>query len=362
MHPLRQQQTISIKTYPEKRESRLCCYGFPLKPSLIKEIMIVFSLVTIITAMNLLMPCKISAGTVIEDDPAQTKETMRLDERAAGHEQTARFYRAVESLIDAYGEDHFLWPDNEDKRLIEKFLKEKDALTLKNCVFGRNLLGLGLGETSKDAEEALSQKATDAWGNPYSLIMAGSNHSPKAFEMLFAIGVNRGVPLFNRDICAKVFVFLKADLHSLFADVFKNFNGETVLIMAREVHIIGAPGSAEPAYGEKLNPALCAADNLNTTVYIGENDPVTTIIPRSFRDKMYSMYSFFGLVFPEYKGKERQSDECLNKKPPIVKVFHLKACGHDMPEYYPGMRKYGTTMLKGRSTGPDNLLNKHGSS
>ena len=156
-----------------------------------------------------------------------------------------------------------------------------------------------------------------------------------------------------------MFVFLKADLHSLFADVFKNFNGEAVLIMAREVHIIGAPGSAEPAYGEELNPALCAADSLNATVYIGENDPVTTIIPRSFRDKMYS---FFGLVLPEIKGRERQSDECLNKNLPAVKMVHLKTCGHDMLEYYPGMRKYGTTMLKGRGTEPDNLLNKHGSS
>ncbi len=318
--------------------------------------MVVSCLAMIIAAMDLLIPCKASADMVITADPAQTKETMMLDERRAVQEQTARFYRAVENLIDAYGEDHALWPDNKDKRLIEKFLEEKDSLTLKNCVFGRNLLGLGIGETSKDAEEALSQRATDAWGHPYSLILASSNPAPKVFEILFAIGINRGTPLFNRDISAKVFIFLKADLHSLFADVFKNFNGESVLIMAREVHIIGAPGSAEPAYGEKLNSALCAADSLNTTVYIGENDPVTTIIPRNFRDKMYS---YFGLVLPEIKGKKRQSDECLNKKPPVIKVVHLKACGHDMPEYYPGMRKYGTTTLKSKGAETENSLNKH---
>lgn len=246
-----------------------------------------------------------------------------------------------------FGEDHARWPDNEDKRLIEKFLYNKDALTLDNCLFGRNLLGLGIGETAKNAEEALKKGMADAWGNPYSLILTGSKEAPKIFEILYAIGVNRGIPLFNRDISAKVFVFLKADLHSLFADVFKNYNGASVLIMARELHILGAPGSTETGYDEKLKPALCAADCFEATVYIGENDPVTEIIPRSFRD------SLLGFVIPRFRGKERKSNECENKEPSIVKVFRLKDCGHDMTEYHPAMRKYGTTMLKAKMTHPE---------
>ena len=47
-----------------------------------------------------------------------------------------------ERLLDAYGEDPAHWQDNADRRLVETFLKYKDALTLNNCVFGRNLLGL----------------------------------------------------------------------------------------------------------------------------------------------------------------------------------------------------------------------------
>lgn len=303
----------------------------------------------IIATMDLLISDKAPAGTAILAAPAQVKESSMLKERAAGQEETARFYTALEHLIDKFGEDHNRWPDNEDRRRIEKFLNKKDALTLNNCVFGRNLLGLGMGETSKDAEEALRKGVKDAWGHPYSLILAGGKNAPKALEILFAIGINRGHLLFNRDISAKVFVFLKADLHSLFADIFKNFNGGAVLVMAREIHIMGAPGSTEPRYGEMLNPALCAADSLKVTVYIGEDDPVTTLLPKSFKDKMYSL---FGVEVPDFKGKERISDDCADKKPPAVKVVNLKACSHDIPEYYPGMRKYGTTMLKDQSDTP----------
>jgi hypothetical protein len=303
----------------------------------------------IVTAIYSGNPCQTSANTAVKGDPIRTKKTVLLKEHEADRERTARFYDALERLMDRFGEDHALWPDNEDKRLIEKFLNKKDALILKNCVFGRNLLGLGIGETSKDAEEALKQGAVDAWGNPYSLILAGSKDAPKIFEILYALGVNRGAPLFNRDISAKVFVFLKADLHSLFADVFKNFNGASVLIMAREVHILGAPGSTETDYDEKLKPALCAADCFNATVYICENDPVAAIIPKSFRDKVYSL---FGFVIPKFRGKERESSECENKEPPTVKIFRLTDCGHDIPEYHPAMRKYGTTMLKSKNDTP----------
>jgi len=319
------------------------------KARLIKTIVIVSCLAMILMAIYSGNHCQTSANAAVKGDSINTKKTVLLKENGADRERTARFYDALERLMDRFGEEHALWPDNEDKRLIEKFLNKKDALTLNNCVFGRNLLGLGIGETSKDAAEALKQGAVDAWGNPYSLILTGSKEAPKIFETLYAIGVNRGVPLFNRDISAKVFVFLKADLHSMFADVFKNFNGTSVLIMVRDIHILGAPGSTETEYDEKLKPALCAADCFNATVYIGENDPVTAIIPESFRDKVYSI---FGFVIPKFRGKGRESDECENKEPPAVRVFRLKDCSHDIPQYHLGMRKYGTTMLKSKNVAP----------
>jgi hypothetical protein len=284
-----------------------------------------------------------SADTSITSDPAAVKEPVKVKKNAANRERAARFYQALESLMDAYGEDQALWPDNKERQFVEAFLRDKDALTLRNCIFGRNLLGLGIGETAKDAEESLKQGAVDAWGLPYSMILAGSKDVPKLIEILYAIGVNRGVSLFNRDITAKVFVFLKADFHSLFADIFKNFNGESVLIMAREIHMIGAPGSTEQNYGERLRPALCVAESLEATVYIGENDPVTDIVPRGLRDKFLSL---LGYVIPKYRGRERDSDECANKKPPIVNMIRLKDCSHDIPQYHPGMRAYGRTMLK----------------
>jgi hypothetical protein len=303
----------------------------------------------IVTAIYSGNPCQTSANTYDKDDPVMARKTDLLKERRADRERTARFYDALERLMDRFGEDHARWPDNEDKRLIEEFLNKKDALTLNNCVFGRNLLGLGIGETAKNAEEALKEGMADAWGNPYSLILTGSKEAPKIFEILYAIGVNRGIPLFNRDISAKVFVFLKADLHSLFADVFKNYNGASVLIMAREIHILGAPGSTETGYDEKLTTALCAADCFEATVYIGENDPVTEIIPRRFRDKVYDL---FGFVIPKFRGKERESNECENKQPPTVQLFRIKDCGHDIPEYHAAMRKYGATLLKRKIDAP----------
>lgn len=253
------------------------------------------------------------------------------------------FYSSLERLLAAYGEDQAFWPDSEDRRIVESFLREKDALTLNNCIFGKNLLGLGMGESAKDAEKAMRGGAVDAWGNPYSLIVAGSRDAPKLFEIMFAIGVNRGAPFFNKDICQKVFVFLKADFHSMFADVFKNFNGDSVLFMAREIHLIGAPGSVEAGYPEKLKPALCAADNLYATIYIGDNDPVTAVIPKSFRDKVYAM---FGLVIPKFRGTQRVWDDCRHQEFSVVNVFRLTGCGHDLPEYYPLMQKFGKTHLK----------------
>ncbi len=324
-----------------------CRVGQP-KTRLIKTIIIVFCLAMIVTAIYSADPGQTSANAADQGEPVITGTAAPLKERGTGRERTAHFYDALERLMERFGEDHACWPDNEDRRLIEAFLTRKDALTLKNCVFGRNLLGLGIGETSKTAEAAFQKGAADAWGNPYSLILTGSQEAPRIFEILYAIGVNRGLPLFNRDISARVFVFLKADLHSLFADLFKNFNGASVLIMAREVNILGAPGSTEAGYAEKLKPALCAADCLDATVYIGENDPVTEIIPKGFRD------SLFGFVIPRFRGKERESPECENKESPAVKVFRLQECGHDIPEYHPAMRKYGATCLKLKTTHPEN--------
>jgi hypothetical protein len=343
MELLQRKPGISSRSFPEKITQALRGGVIPAKAPWRQGVVTIFCLAILATAAQLGIPGRTSADPDFQADPGKAKKMAALADRTAGRERTAGFYRALERLMDAYGEDHSLWPDNADRRDVEAFLKRKDALTLNNCVFGRNLLGLGIGETSKDAEEELSRGAADAWGNPYSLILAGSREAPKFFEILFAIGVNRGKPFFNRDISTKVFVFLKADLHSLFADVFKNFNGESVLIMAREFHIIGAPGSAERGYDKKLKPALCAAESFYAAVYIGEDDPVTVIIPKSLREKMYSL---FGVVLPRFRGAERLSDACENKESPIIHVFHLADCAHDMPQYYPAMRKYGATMLK----------------
>lgn len=265
----------------------------------------------------------------------------------ASREQAKSFYEALERLLYTYGEDHASWPDNEDKRLIQDYLEKKDALTLNNCVFGLNLLGLGMGETSEDAKEALKQGQKDAWANPYSHILASGAGIPRPFNLLFAIAANRGAPLFNRDICKKVYVFMKADLHSQFADVFKNFNGETVLIMAREINIMGAPGSAEAGYAEELRPALCAADCLNATIYVGEKDRVTRIMPSTIRETLYSL---FGVEFPFLNGKDRKDEVCPHEVP--VEVVYLESCGHDVTQYCLGMSKHGTTMLRRKSSLP----------
>jgi hypothetical protein len=315
---------------------------FRLKNTIISGCVLLLVMILHITLAGI-----VHADPSVPSETVPAKESVKSKKSEINRERAVRFYGALERLLNAYGEDHSRWPDNADRRVIEAFLKDKDALALNNCVFGWNLLGLGIGETTKDAEEAMKEGALDAWGRPYSLVLAGSKDVPRMIELLYAYGVNRGVSLFNRDITAKVFVFLKADFHSLFADVFKNFNGASILILAREVHIIGGPGSAERDYREKLQPALCASDTLEATVYIGENDPVTEVVPKTFRDKVQSL---FGYVIPRFRGVDPEFDGCKHKKPPPVKIIRLKGCSHDIPEYYPHMKVYGRTMLKTKET------------
>ncbi len=205
-----------------------------------------------------------------------------------------------------------------------------------------------MGETTADAEEALSRGAKDAWGNPYTHILAGASRVPKPFQLIFAIAGNRGLPLYNRDISKKVYVILKADLHSQFADIFKNFNGRSVLVMAREVHILGAPASADPSYPEELGPALCAADSLSATVYIGEKDRVPRIMPRAMQDIAFAL---FGIEPDQAGGNSRAGETCPYKAP--VKVIRLPACGHEIPEYYHGMSKHGTCQLQKEKHPPE---------
>lgn len=252
--------------------------------------------------------------------------------------QDEAFYFCLERLLADFGSDPAKWPDKREKDVVLAYLRDKHGVNIDKAVFGRNFLGLGLGESPEDAARQLKEGRKDAWGAPYDLVLASSGDEGGFWDILSGVAVNQGVALFNQELAKQTFVFLKADLHSRFADVFKNFNGVSAKLIVREINILGAPGSAAPDYLEQIEPALTAADAMRATVYIGRLDQVTLIMPEVFR----GLAKKFGVDLPKTAAVRKPAGPM---KPVPTKRIVLDGGSHDLEEYKIGMKTHGSSML-----------------
>lgn len=248
------------------------------------------------------------------------------------------FYRSLEQLLYKHGVNPANWPLNKNRMVVENYLLNVCGLELGDCEFGKNLLGYGVHESPEKAQQDLKKGKKDAWGMPYDHILASSPTGSKFHDFLISIGISQGAPLYNRELASKAFVVLKADCHSLFAEVFRRFNGLRLNIIAREINIIGAPSSADTGYTKSILPALSHADCIKASIYVCNDDKVPRIIPGDIRKKALE----YGIDLPEETAV--REDKGILKKIRVKKI-HLKGCGHDIEEYFPGIRATGSTML-----------------
>jgi hypothetical protein len=161
-------------------------------------------------------------------------------------------------------------------------------------------------------------------------------------DFLKGIFINQGMGLYNKELSENTYVVLKADLHSQFGDVFKNFNGVSIRIIAREVNFLGCPGSDADDYPDRIKPALTAADALAATIYIGDKDKVAMIIPEMFGRMAESL----GIDLP-MPGAQRKPMGPM--KPVNINRIKLKDCSHALEDYQKGMLKSGPTLILPRT-------------
>ena len=249
-----------------------------------------------------------------------------------------RFFFCLERLLNLHGRNPAAWPEGREKEIVFSYLKDVHGVDPAKAVYGRNFLGLGIGQSPDQARHDTSTGLTDAWGMPYDLVMASSRSESNKWDLLRGIAINQGLGLFNPELAENTYVFLKLDLHSQFADVFKNFNGISAKIIAREVNFLGAPGSAGSQYADQIKPALTAADALRASIYVGDKDQVALIIPKVIDD----LAQAFGVELPQPASPRRATGPF--KQVPVSRV-ELDNCTHNIDDYYAGMKKMGATML-----------------
>ena len=252
-----------------------------------------------------------------------------------------RFYFCLERLLNRYGSLPKRWPEGPDKDVVTTYLREVHLIKLDEAIFGRNFLGLGVGNSPDQAQEENQAGRLDAWGMPYDLIRASSRGEGGKWDILQGLAINQGLGLFNPELEGRAFIVLKADLHSQFGDVFKNFNGVSIRIMAREVNFLGCVGSGAEDYPDRIRPALTAADALRACIYTCDQDKVPLIIPQTFRNLAEAL----GRTLPT-PGAERKPMGPM--KPVTITRITLSGCSHDLAEYQKGMLEKGQSWLQAR--------------
>ena len=117
-----------------------------------------------------------------------------------------RFYACLERLILKYGNNQKSWPDFREKRIVAEYLKNVHALELKDVIFARNFLGLGIGNSPEEAKNEMNRGQADAWGVPYDLIIASSRGQAGKMDILQGIFINQGLGLYNKELSENTYV------------------------------------------------------------------------------------------------------------------------------------------------------------
>lgn len=183
----------------------------------------------------------------------------------------------MEYLLLNYGNNAGQWPESEQKQKVENYIWINFQKTLNETIFGENFLGYGVFHSPEDARIHQIKGEEDAWDKPYDRIVASSPDGNRLLDAIRSAGNNLGVDFYNSEIKNKLFIFLKADLHSQFSDVFRNFNGKEFRIVARQINIMGAPGSAHKNYSDDISPALEAGHITRVDIWVGDKDKITRL-------------------------------------------------------------------------------------
>jgi hypothetical protein len=281
----------------------------------------------------------LAVGCFVVTNALMSPHVVRPAFSVVSEKEDERFFSSLERLMNRYGTDPEKWLAGNDKDTVAGYLRAVHGLEPSEVRFARNLLGLGVNHSPEQAAELQKNGVRDAWGHRYDLVMASSLGTGGKMDMFMGFAINQGVGLFNSQLADRPYVVLKADLHSQFGDVFKNFNGISMRLIAREVNLLGAPGSASEDYSSEIRPALTAADAVKATIYTCQYDKIPLIIPKAFQE----LAQTFGMRIPELPVAPRKAMGPM-KRVPIDRII-LSNCSHDLDEYKAGMKERGQTLL-----------------
>lgn len=249
----------------------------------------------------------------------------------------SEFYHNLEHLLYNYGNDPENWPDCEQKKQLSTYTRINYGKSLNECKFGDNLLVYGISNSPHDAVYDLAHGKYDAWGKPYDLILASSPDGNAFLDWPRAVGNNLGEEFYNKNLMGKLLVFLKGDFHSQGAITMKNYNGIKFTILAREVNIMGDPGSFYKSYIDDISRSLSVAHCMDFRVWVGGKDNLTKIFPnlRTAKERGLS-----GLIFEMKIGDGSTRD----------RRTALKDAGHPLHEYGTGIQGRPVYVLKSSKT------------
>ncbi len=248
-------------------------------------------------------------------------------------ESMDRFFDDVEHLIANHGTEPSKWPDCAQKNHVRDFLMLNYQRGLEQCEFANNMLGLGVFHGPADAEADQIRGSCDASGIPYDRIVASSPDGNMIRDVVRSIGNNLGQPMYNTDLNNRLIIARKCDVHSQDSDVVRNFNGKSFQILAREVNIMGAPGSAYPGYEDDIAKALVGSSQ-RIHVWVGDKDTVTRL-PSKMRSASEDGLLGLKVVIP-WEVNSRPVDR------PTITIIKVD-CNHARQNYQTAMREYAIT-------------------
>ena len=237
-----------------------------------------------------------------------------------------RFYSNLEYLLTNYGNDPSKWAECRQNEYVQQYIWLNFQKQLDECVFGNNLLGYGVFHSPEDARHDLLEGEEDAWGKPYDQIVASSPDGNRILDIGRSVANNIGQKSYNPKLENKLYIFLKADLHSQCADVFRNFNGEGFRILAREINFFGAPGSAYSSYMDDVSRSVSTAHAVRARVWVGKNDNITKL-PSNVR-----LTTSDGMIGLKMQFKIGNRNEVIEK-------ISLEKVDHELKSYERGVKR-----------------------
>jgi hypothetical protein len=278
-------------------------------------------------------------------------------------------YGDVESLLNKYGSQYGHngqlklsdIPHDPAKGRLMDYLS-KNNIPSDNVVLTGNLKIYGTSHSPQQARENQSQGYRDPWGKKYDLILASDKDGNKIGNTIRTVPNNLGLNAYNPELRNTTIITLKGDLHSQATDVWRQQSGTSVHILAREMNIMGAPGSKGRNYPDDIAGALRKSNCAVARVWVGGKDNVAGLFPSNAK---LGSAADRGLLGPKvsisgsgpYASQVSKSgNTVINTGDGIIQVIHEKGVGHiinpdkknpaDPSVYANVMKKYPDSALK----------------